>query len=205
MLEGRASRVVSLTGEWSSVYLLWEILWQPFNTSLSLVSITIMGCDGGIPVLFRAELTRSRCPFWQQNFFADFQRVAGKCRRRRCQLSKRWDSLVTSRGPAPTASPRKAVRQHRLRDTGPTCAPMGLQQGSTAHDAKAGRNLCVVMDDDQAWDVKNVNSLMSFAFVIPANSKLSTLRSDFFPSPKAFSKEYKERKTFPYSSYKNYS
>lgn len=151
--------------------------------------------------------TCSRCPFWQQNSFADFQHIAGKCRRRCCQLSKRWDSLVTSRGRAPTASPCKAVRQHRLRDTGPTCAPMGLQQGSTAHDAKAGGTFCVVMDGDQAWDVKNVNSLMSFAFVIPANSTASSRRFGqiFFHSPEAFNKEYKERKNFSYSSYRNHS
>lgn len=106
-----------------------------------------------------------------------------------------------------TASPCKAVRQHRLKDTGPTCAPMGLQQGSTAHDAKAGGNFCVVMDDDQAWDVKNVNSLMSFAFVIPANSTASSrhFAQIFFPSPEAFNKEYKERKNFSSSSDKNYS
>lgn len=58
------------------------------------------------------------------------------------------------------------------------------------------------MDDQCAWDVKNVNNLMSFAFIIPSNSKLSTLLSlRFFSTPEVFSKESEGMENFSYSPY----
>jgi hypothetical protein len=52
------------------------------------------------------------------------------------------------------------------------------------------------MNGQWAWDIKNVNNLMAFAFIIPSNSKLSALLSDLIPLQKHFLRDLGRWKTF---------
>jgi len=52
------------------------------------------------------------------------------------------------------------------------------------------------MDGQWAWNIKNVNNLKAFAFIIPSNSKLSALLSDLIPLQKHFPRNLEKWKTF---------